>query len=301
MSTLNVSPRLLDDGVLNAVEQHAFSDTTREVGGILLGTFSEDGTGVRIQASLPALAAIGQAANLTFTHAVWADILGAVDRDFPELRIVGWYHTHPGHGIFLSGYDKFIHESFFGDRRMSALVIDPHSGELGWFDWEGEVITETSRTKTITPAVTNPAVLAQSHASAARSRGAAILGATALLLAGTVGGYLLGTSAREAPARTPSTAAKDAGALADARASIDDLTNKVGSLGQALALEKAAHRSKPVTGAITEYRVRRGDTLWGIAVSLYGDGLAYQRLAAANSHVDPNRLAVGQIVLVPPK
>jgi proteasome lid subunit RPN8/RPN11 len=251
MTDLNARTPLLDDGVQQAIERHAFSDTTREVGGMLLGKFVADESPVRVQAALPALAAVGQAANLTFTHEVWTDILGSVDRDFPELRIVGWYHTHPGHGIFLSGYDTFIHENFFGDKRMSALVIDPCAGDLGWFGWRGEAVAETSRAKTLTPAVRAPAIQAQmqaqTHAVAFRSRATAVLGAFALLLAGIGGGYLLGLPAQDVPAPTASAATTDPRALADIRASIHDLTGKVGLLQRELAEEKA--RSQPTTRA----------------------------------------------------
>ena len=44
---------------------------------------------------------------------------------FANARIVGWYHTHPDFGIFLSDYDVFIHQHFFSGPGQIALVIDP--------------------------------------------------------------------------------------------------------------------------------------------------------------------------------
>ncbi len=60
-----------------------------------------------------------------------------MDKQFPDLRIVGWYHTHPGHGIFLSEMDIFLHESFFGLPWQTAFVYDPRSGDEGFFGAEG--------------------------------------------------------------------------------------------------------------------------------------------------------------------
>ncbi len=38
---------------------------------------------------------------------------------------MGWYHTHPDFGIFLSDRDRFIHEHFFSGPGQVAHVIDP--------------------------------------------------------------------------------------------------------------------------------------------------------------------------------
>jgi hypothetical protein len=49
--------------------------------------------------------------------------------------MVGWYHTHPGWGVFLSGMDTFICEHFFNKPLDVALVIDPRQQERGFFQW----------------------------------------------------------------------------------------------------------------------------------------------------------------------
>jgi hypothetical protein len=48
-------------------------------------------------------------------------------------RLVGWYHSHPGHGVFLSAYDEFIQAQFFPEEGQIAIVIDPQTGEEGVF------------------------------------------------------------------------------------------------------------------------------------------------------------------------
>jgi hypothetical protein len=62
------------------------------------------------------------------------------DSQYPEKRIVGWYHSHPGFGIFLSEHDLFIHKNFFSDPNQVAWVFDPHSDEEGCFVWEDREI-----------------------------------------------------------------------------------------------------------------------------------------------------------------
>ena len=73
---------------------------------------------------------------MTFTHETWAHIYRVKDRDHPDSRIVGWYHSHPGFGVFLSSDDLFIHENFFSAPHQIAWVYDPHSDEQGCFVWD---------------------------------------------------------------------------------------------------------------------------------------------------------------------
>ena len=43
-----------------------------------------------------------------------APLVKKVKAEYPDKKIVGWQHTHPGYGIFLSSYDIFIQENFYG-------------------------------------------------------------------------------------------------------------------------------------------------------------------------------------------
>src|SRR5438552_2882499 len=130
-----LTPELGDE-----IEAHAFSETAKEVGGILVGTLT--GNGVHLVGAIPALKAEGAAAHVTFTHEVWADVMKTVDEKFAGQQVVGWYHTHPSFGLFLSEYDLFIHRNFFSEPRMVALVIDPVAGDLAWFGHAGDEIKE---------------------------------------------------------------------------------------------------------------------------------------------------------------
>jgi hypothetical protein len=50
---------------------------------------------------------------------------------------VGWYHTHPSFGIFLSHHDLFIHQHFFAQSLQVAYVVDPIQQSRGFFQWRG--------------------------------------------------------------------------------------------------------------------------------------------------------------------
>ncbi len=49
------------------------------------------------------------------------------------------------------------------------------------------------------------------------------------------------------------------------------------------------------------YEVKKGDTLWKIAETYYGDGSLYTKIFEANRDVlsDPNRIKVGQKLRIP--
>lgn len=127
--------------VLDQILDFSETDTRREVGGFLLGGLHEhDGDYVEVRHFLPAEATKSRSASLTFTHATWAALNRVAEEQYPDDLILGWHHTHPNFGIFLSGYDLFIHRHFFSQPWQIAQVVDPVRHELGFFQWCGDEI-----------------------------------------------------------------------------------------------------------------------------------------------------------------
>jgi proteasome lid subunit RPN8/RPN11 len=70
--------------------------------------------------------------------------LAQVAHDIVEGRIagniVGWYHSHPGHGLFLSQTDLDTHMRFYQFSPYAvSLVVDPKSQEFGIWIYEAGV------------------------------------------------------------------------------------------------------------------------------------------------------------------
>lgn len=127
-------------GVREEIYDHVFSSLNAEVGGVLIGRLREDGSPL-VTSIIPALEAEGGRSRVTFTHEAWSVIHATLDRDHPGEEILGWYHSHPGFGIFLSEHDLFIHRNFFGRAEQIAIVVDPYAGSEGLFVWrQGEVV-----------------------------------------------------------------------------------------------------------------------------------------------------------------
>lgn len=136
-------PRVTIEGeVLRQIRQHARSNSKTEVCGVLIG--EEAGNGMSITARIPGLNAAQAGTYVTFTQDTWEHIYKIKDKEFPDERIVGWYHSHPGFGVFLSDHDTFIHKNFFSSAMQVAWVYDPHSDEEGCFGWAGERLERLS-------------------------------------------------------------------------------------------------------------------------------------------------------------
>lgn len=134
--TAPVTKVYVDLDSLLDMHDHAVEDTSVELGGILLGHRgnSSDGTPfVHITDSVRARHYRATRGSFTFTHETWADINSQRSQLPDSTEIVGWYHTHPGWGVFLSDMDVFICNHFFANPDDVALVIDPTTSDTGLF------------------------------------------------------------------------------------------------------------------------------------------------------------------------
>ena len=93
-------------------EIHRFTQdkTTNESGGMLIGTIIEEfgKQNIVINGFIEAKYSEGTPTTLKFTHETWEYVHKEIAKKYPDQKIVGWIHTHPNFGIFLSEYDKFI-------------------------------------------------------------------------------------------------------------------------------------------------------------------------------------------------
>ena len=67
------------------------------------------------------------------------DQLDKIDFDYV---IVGWYHSHPGHGCFMSQTDISTQKRMFNKAFHVAIVIDPINKEFKAYKMVGNVVDE---------------------------------------------------------------------------------------------------------------------------------------------------------------
>ncbi len=104
-----------------------------EIGGILLGRFNEEKPSC-FRITLEEFIAIESVNPNLYTLEFCTDSLvkelGDVADTHPALSVVGWFHTHPGHGLFLSIPDLTIQMGFFRESYQIAMEIDSLSSQL---------------------------------------------------------------------------------------------------------------------------------------------------------------------------
>jgi proteasome lid subunit RPN8/RPN11 len=123
--------------VLAGIADHAKADASVEICGVLVGGWEQDEQGPYALVSdyIRCDNAASKFAEVTFTHESWAQINKEMDSKYDDKRIVGWYHSHPDFGIFLSDRDCFIQQHFFSGAGQVAYVIDPVRDLEGVFVW----------------------------------------------------------------------------------------------------------------------------------------------------------------------
>ncbi len=137
---------VIKQSALNNIKKHGMQNKSIEVCGVLVGRLCKDDMGafLYIESSIPGEYATHKATQVTFTAETWTYISNQMEKEYPDKKIVGWYHTHPGFGVFLSEMDMFIHRHFFNLPWQVAFVYDPCSQEQGMFLWiQGKAIAST--------------------------------------------------------------------------------------------------------------------------------------------------------------
>lgn len=144
-----------DDGIgihirqstLRKIEDYLSEDKSNELGGVLVGDLCETESGhkfVRIDNMIIALHSSSSLSRLTFTHDTWDYINKVLEEEHAGKKILGWFHSHPGHTVFLSGHDIFIHENFFNLPHMVAYVFDPTIRDRGFFKWKDNEVVKAN-------------------------------------------------------------------------------------------------------------------------------------------------------------
>lgn len=125
---------------LKIVDGHGKSDLRNEVGGFLLGhSYIDDGQPcIEIVAALPALTRDHGPVHFTLTADSWSMAHKEREAHYPDLQIVGWFHTHPDLGVFFSADDEIVQQTAFTLPWQVGLVVDPLRDEANFFGWEVE-------------------------------------------------------------------------------------------------------------------------------------------------------------------
>lgn len=105
-----------------------------EIGGFLMGKYCLSADNRRYKVLLeefvPIIPEENNVYQLHFSTESLVRELGDMQDQYPNLFVVGWFHTHPGHGLFLSKPDMTIHDGFFREPFQFAMEIDTRTENL---------------------------------------------------------------------------------------------------------------------------------------------------------------------------
>lgn len=141
---LPIGERVLEDKniyihqkVYHQIHKFAANKTQNEHGGILVGYVLNEMNkeNIIIEGFIEAKYNTATPTTLTFTHKTWDYFHSQIEKNYKGKKIIGWIHTHPNFGIFLSENDKFIQQNFFSDTTQVAYVVDPIQQDEGFFFW----------------------------------------------------------------------------------------------------------------------------------------------------------------------
>jgi len=118
------------------IRNHAMSrlEPRMEIMGLLLGTiYRHRGREYVLARDVVTTDLDASLISVRFDRLGFEKLFESLDDSGFDYVIVGWYHSHPGHGCFLSQTDIDTQVSMFNRPFHSALVIDPVNMEIETF------------------------------------------------------------------------------------------------------------------------------------------------------------------------
>lgn len=285
------------------IYEYAASDTSQELGGVLLGHFTEKEGQYRINVEAAVEARYTEAAkgSVKFTHKSWEYINQVKAEKYPNKTVVGWFHTHPGFGIFLSEYDMFIQQNFFNLPWQVAYVVDPLAGEHGFFGWRNNAIEKVPFQAEIKPSRAKQSQGINNLKEKRKPKPSmAILFAPIVILL-VISGYYIWADLQN---RHNISYLNER--IADLEFNLAGLENEIKVLDAELINIEAEYDqfrqeadAEEALSPVAIYTIQQGDTLWSISERFMDSGYSYTELASINNIVDPNYLEVGDKILIP--
>lgn len=132
----------IHSAILKRIVEYSRTNLHRELGGVMIGGYYlwKGRAHIEIEEYIEASKGESRSASFKFTAESWTEIGKIKEQKFADKPLVGWHHTHPSFGIFLSGMDLFIHQGYFDLPWQVALVVDPVADKLGFFQWKNKEI-----------------------------------------------------------------------------------------------------------------------------------------------------------------
>lgn len=131
----------LEDYVYTYLYQYAKTNRGEEKGAVLVGYYTEElGKKAAIISGAIQFEDLFCEGEVLVTEPQIKEMQKKINRYFPDCELMGWMHTQPGYGIFLTTQDIRIHQDYFRESYQSFMIIDPIENAEAFFIWDEEEI-----------------------------------------------------------------------------------------------------------------------------------------------------------------
>ncbi len=261
----------LDAVVHKDIEVYARRHLETECTGLLLGNLEEDNNQrvVHITEVIFAEDAVGTRTNVRITLGAWEKLLGIRDAKYASLKVLGWFHTHVGLGVFMSDSDVFIHRRFFEQEEMVAYVLDPTAERDAFFRWRDGQVVPCASYGLACSSGSEVELRSQANLSKLDWRKIIRWGAGGLIALGVCAALFVHLGfARHNELKAPKT--------------------------------MTAKQAKQTSGTVEiTYIISHGETLWSLCKQVYGTGSMAPELARYNGLKNPYLMRAGQEIRIP--
>lgn len=306
-------PRLVfREEVMLALDQFSHLHSQGEHGGFLVGRMQEIRTSERFEILVERFVPVPQRSDAT-RLVIHQDHLRTVELALKEGEaVVGWAHTHPGFGVFLSSFDKDQHQRFFPEPWQIAYVMDTQANERVAYCANGDEWRRLEGYYILRDMAAHEVGITAREKSSPWLKIAIFVLALALLGAGVTMGVpvIRDLMEKAKPAGQhvfepePAILEREATPTVTASSQVSPEASSVSVVPESRPETTSVPENKtiappPTVPRYIEYVVQRGDSLWSIAGALWGDSSLFRVIAGENDITNPSSLRVGMVLRVP--
>lgn len=132
---------LIEMRCVKELVEHCMAQSERGIeamGFLAGGVFSWEGSPYAVARDAVTTDLEASSVSVRFDRGGFGDLFSNLDRLGYDYILVGWYHSHPGYGCFMSSTDLDTQSRGFNEAHQFALVVDPVKRMMKAFKVEGK-------------------------------------------------------------------------------------------------------------------------------------------------------------------
>lgn len=286
---------IIDYDAYQAIRKYAQNNLSCELNGVLVGKWKQTGakTEVHVRGAVDAPFTKTTKSGVRYTRKTWQYIDEVKERCFAyDDKIVGWFSSHPGIGLFLQGPKGFADGSDGELPGQVAFVLDPVTNNEDFFYWQDDAVARCSyRIEEL--GYDNGNYQLQPVAGGGRNN---YITQSKFVLAGLC--LLLVAALSYSAGLFHGKSMVDVGNSEEQQA-------KSEFVGDQLTREPSKQNTSPpavsnnATKTVYEHQVKPGENLWVISMRYYNNGDGMRKIAEYNNLPNMRALTPGQILIIP--